>query len=115
MNSKIQLQRELNFPWITDYARDLAERRIRGGRRVASRRIVEIRMIERVEKLRAEFHFPGFAHQELLEQTQIDIFEPRTVEPTRTAISKCAVCRNRKGRRIEIEPRRSAAEYARWI
>ena len=72
-------------------------------------------MIESVEEFRAEFHFPGFCDQELLEQTQIDIFESRTVERSRRAISKRAVCGNRKCGRIQKESRRGAAEYARGI
>jgi hypothetical protein len=91
MNSKIQLQRELNFPRVPDRTRNLTERRERGTRRVAPGWIVEIRVIERVEKLRPEFHFPGFAYQKLLEQAQIDIFESWTVERARRAVSKRAV------------------------
>jgi hypothetical protein len=49
MNSKIQLQRELNFPRVGDRACDLAERSVRGRWRVVCGWIVEIRVIERVE------------------------------------------------------------------
>src|SRR5215510_13337934 len=67
------LQPELHLPWV-ERRRDFAEvLRIVGGRHW----IIEVRMVERVEKLRAELNLEPLGHLEIPAQCEVKVLDAR--------------------------------------
>src|SRR4030095_8322683 len=74
------LQPELHLPWV-ERRRDFAEvLRIVGGRR----RIVEVRMVERVEQLRAELNLEPLGKLEIPAQGEVKVLEARSDDDVAT-------------------------------
>src|ERR1700676_5376673 len=90
--SKDQFQRQLDFPAargrrIND-ARATDCRSIRVEERTVVDRGVEVRMIEKIEKLRAELHVQLLFDFSVLEQRKIEIDQPGTIDLVAPAIAK---------------------------
>src|SRR5262245_4182505 len=71
-DSENDLQPELHLPRV-ERRRDLAERRGVGSRPG----VIEVRMVERVEQLRAELNLEPFGHVEITAQGEVKVLEAR--------------------------------------
>src|SRR5665213_3125849 len=62
----------------------------------------EIRVIERVKSLQPKLKRPGFAELERLQQSQVEIQRPRTIERPARGVSRSPQCVYAESRRVEI-------------
>src|SRR5262245_19162805 len=103
------LQPELHLPWV-ERRRDFAEvLRIVGGRR----RVVEVRMVERVEKLCAELNLEPLGHVEIPAQGEVKVLEARPDDDIATRGSERTDRLRLK--RVFIEPLFDSLRPGVWI
>ncbi len=105
-SSEVEFPGELQCTVANRCTRDLAER---SRRRDAAGRIAEAWMIECVEELRAELESDRILYRKRLEQADVGIAQPRSIEGARTAATESSQCRCAEGIHIQQKTRSIAA------